>query len=421
MDIDRPDLARARRRNRFILVTGGVLVLAAITLGLARLKPAAPSVDKATIYTDTVKRGEMLRQVRGNGTLVPEEIRWIPAVTAGRVHAILVLPGAQVKADTVLVELSNPEVDHGVFEAEWQLKGAESQLARLKVQLESERLAQEATAAALDAECRVAKLDAEADEKLAAEQLVDRLTAMRSRTKADLLSTRCELESRRLAIVGDSAKAQLAAQEADLARLRATLELRREQLAATKVRAGIDGVLQRLGERDTLQVGQQIVAGANLARVANPARLKAEIKIVETQAKDIQHGQKAEVDTRNGTVPGHVVRIDPAVINGTVTVDVALDGPLPKGARPDLTVEGTIELERLDDVLYVGRPVHYSSAGTLALFRLSPDGNGAVRVPVSLGRGSVTTVEIRGGLTVGDTVILSDMSQWDAHDRIRLK
>jgi HlyD family secretion protein len=420
MDIDRPDLSRARRRRRFIMTTSSLLAVAAVTFGLAQLKPAAPSVERTTIYTDTVKRGEMLRQVRGNGILVPEEIRWIPVTTAGRVQTILVLPGAQVKADTVLVELNNPEVEHGVFEAQWQLKGAESQLARLKVQLESERLAEEANAAALDADCRVAKIDAEADEKLAAEQLIDRLSAIRSRTKADLLATRCDLESRRLAILGDSHRAQIAAQEADLERLRATLELRRQQLAALKVRAGIDGVLQRLGENEPLQVGQQVVAGVNLARVANPTRLKAEIKIVETQAKDILHSQRTEIDTRNGTVPGHVIRIDPAVINGTVTVDVALDGPLPRGARPDLSVEGTIELERLDDALYVGRPVHYSSSGTLGLFRLSRDGKEAVRVPVQLGRSSVSTVEILAGLEVGDAVILSDMSPWDAHDRVRL-
>ena len=420
MDIDRPDLARARRRRRFILVTVSVLAVLAITLGLAQLKPAAPSVDKATIYTDAVKRGEMLRRVRGYGTLVPEEIRWIPVTTAGRVQRILVLPGAQVKADTVLVELSNPEVEHDVFEAEWQLKAAESQLARLTVQLESERLAQESTAAALDADCRVAKLDAEADEKLAADQLIDRLTAIRSRTKADLLSRRCELESRRLAILGDSHKAQLAAQEADQARLRATLELRRQQLAALKVRAGIDGVLQRLGDYDPLQVGQQLAAGANLARVADPTKLKAEIKVVETQAKDIARSQKAVIDTRNGTVPGRVVRIDPAVQNGTVTVDVALDGPLPKGARPDLTVEGVIELELLTNVLYVGRPVQGQSESTVGLFKLDPDGRDATRVPVKLGRSSVSTIEILEGLREGDRVILSDMSQWDAQDRIRL-
>ncbi|HOB99827.1 MAG TPA: HlyD family efflux transporter periplasmic adaptor subunit [Verrucomicrobiota bacterium] len=418
MDIDRPDLARARGRRRFVLLSGSGLAVVALTVGLAQLKPAAPRVEKAAIYTDTVKRGEMLRQVRGSGALVPEEIHWIPVTTAGRVRAILVLPGARVAADTVLVELSNPEIEHDVFEAEWQVKGAEAHLARLEVQLESERLAQEATAAALDADCRVAKLDAEADEKLVAEKLIDRITAMRSRTRADLLSTRCDLESRRLVILEGAHKAQIAAQEADLARLRATLELRQEQRAALNVRAGIDGVLQRLGDRESLQVGQQVAAGANLARVANPARLKAEIKVVETQAKDIQHGQKAEIDTRNGTVLGHVVRIDPAVINGTVTVDVALDGPLPRGARPDLSIEGTIELERLDDVLYVGRPVHADSAGTLGLFRLSPDGKEAVRIPVQLGRSSVSTVEIVSGLEVGDTVILSDMSPWDAHDRV---
>jgi HlyD family secretion protein len=266
----------------------------------------------------------------------------------------------------------------------------------------------------------VARLDAEADEKLLAEHLIAPITAMRSQTKADLLSTRCELESRRLAILGDAHKAQLAAQEAELARLRAGLELRRRQLAALKVRAGLDGVLQRLGEHEPLQAGQQVVTGANLARVANPARLKAEIKVAETQAKDIQHDQKAQIDTRNGTVSGHVVRIDPAVINGTVTVDVALEGPLPKGARPDLSVEGIIELERLDDVLHVGRPVHYTTAGTLGLFRISTDGKQAVRRPVSLGRSSVSTVEILSGLEVGDSVILSDMSAWDAHDRVRL-
>ncbi len=420
MDIERPDLARARRRRRVIVSISGILAVIGVTFGLSQLKPAAPTVERNTIYTDTVKRGEMLRQVRGNGTLVPEEIRWIPATTGGRVQAILVLPGAQVKADTVLVELSNPEVEYTAFEAEWQLKGAESQFAKLKVQLESERLAQEATAAALDADCRVAKLDAEADAKLVADQLIDRLTAVRSQTKAELLVKRCALESSRLAMLGDSHKAQLAAEEAELARLRATLELRRQQLAALKVRAGIDGELQRLGERESLQVGQQVAAGANLARVANPARLKAEIKIIETQAKDILHGQKADIDMRNGTVPGHVVRIDPAVINGTVTVDVAVDGPLPRGARPDLSVEGTIELERLEDVLYVGRPVHYNSSGTLGLFRITPDGKGAVRVPVKLGRSSVSTVEVLGGLEVGDTVILSDMSAWDAHDRVRL-
>jgi len=420
MDIPRPNAARDRRRRRLGYTAAALAALALITLGLSRLKPAAPKVDRATVYTDTVHRGQMLRQVRGNGVLLPEEIHWVPATTPGRVERILVLPGAQVQADTILVELSNPEVEQAAFDAEWQLKGAEAQLAKLKVQLESDRLSQEATAAALVAECSVAKLDAEADAQLAAEKLVDRLTALRSKTKAEQLTTRCELEQERLRILGDSHQAQLAVQEAELARLRAVLELKRTQLEKLKVRSGLAGVLQRLGDREQLQIGQQLAAGANLARVADPTRLGAEMRIVETQAKDVSHGQPAKIDTRNGVVPGHVVRIDPAVQNGTVTVDVALDGPLPKGARPDLSVEGTIELERLDDVLFVGRPVHGQSDSTVGLFRLVNGGKEAVRVPVKLGRSSVNTVEVVSGLNLGDQVILSDMSQWDAHDRVRL-
>lgn len=420
MDIARPEFARQRRRRRLVTGAGALLALALITVGLSRLKPAAPSVDKAQVWTDTVKRGEMLRAVRGNGILVPEEIHWIPAVTAGRVERILVLPGAAVEADTLLVELGNPEVEQAAFDAEWQLKGAQAQYNKLKVQLESERLAQAAQAAQLHAECSVAKLDAEADGKLAAEGLVDRLTALRSHTRADQLQQRCDLDDQRLTILADAHRATLAAQEAELERLRAVLALKQKHLAELKVRAALAGVLQRLGDREQLQVGQQIAAGANLARVANPARLKAEVRVVETQAKDIALGQKATIDTRNGIIPGHVTRIDPAVQNGTVTVDVALDGALPKGARPDLSVEGTIELERLEDVLYVGRPVHGQAHETVGLFKLTATGKEALRVPVKLGRTSVSTIEILQGLAVGDTVVLSDMSQWDAHDRVRL-
>ncbi len=322
-------------------------MLIAVTLGLTRLKPAAPTVDRAQVWLDTVKRGEMLRQVRGNGTLVPEEIHWIPATTPGRIERIRVLPGAEVKADTILVELSNPEVEQAAIDAEWQLKAAEAQYNKLKVQLESDRLSQVAQAAQLNSECLIAKVDAEADTKLEAEKLVDRLTALRSRTKAEQLALRQELEQKRLAILEQNHQAQLAAQQAELERFRALLALKRKHLAELTVHAGIDGVLQRLGDHDQLQVGQQLAAGANIARVADPTKLKAEIKVVETQAKDIAHGQKAVIDTRNGTVPGRVIRIDPAVQNGTVTIDVALEGPLPKGARPDLTVEGVIELELL--------------------------------------------------------------------------
>ncbi len=420
MDIARPDAARARRRRRLLYSAGSLVVLIAITLGLARLKPAAPTVDRAQVWLDTVKRGEMLRQVRGNGTLVPEEIHWIPAMTPGRIERIRVLPGAEVKADTILVELANPEVEQAALDAEWQLKAAEAQSNKLKVQLESDRLSQVAQAAQLNSECLVAKVDAEADTKLEAEKLVDRLTALRSRTKSEQLILRCELEQKRLIILEQNHQAQLAAQQAELERFRALLALKRKHQAELTVRAGIDGVLQRLGDRDPLQVGQQLAAGANIARVADPAKLKAEIRVVETQAKDIAHGQKAVIDTRNGTVSGRVTRIDPAVQNGTVTVDVALEGPLPKGARPDLTVEGVIELELLANVLYVGRPVQGQSESTVGLFKLDPDGHDATRVPVKLGRSSVSTIEILEGLREGDRVILSDMSQWDAHNRVRL-
>jgi HlyD family secretion protein len=407
MDIARPDAARARRRRRLLYTVASLGAVAVITLGLTRLKPAAPTVDRAQVWSDTVKRGEMLRQVRGNGALVPEAIHWIPATTPGR-------------ADTIIVELTNPEVEQAALDAEWQLKAAAAQFDKLKVQLESDRLSQAAQAAQLNSDCTVAKVDAEADAKLEAEKLLDRLTALRSRTKAEQLVLRCELEQKRLATLEQNHQAQLTAQQAELERLRALLALKRKHLAELTVRAGIDGVLQRLGEHDQLQVGQQLAAGANIARVADPAKLKAEIKVVETQAKDIAHGQKAVVDTRNGTVPGRVVRIDPAVQNGTVTVDLALEGPLPKGARPDLTVEGIIELELLTNVLYVGRPVQGQSESTVGLFKLDADGRDATRVPVKLGRSSVNSIEILDGLREGDRVILSDMSQWDAHNRVRL-
>ena len=420
MDIPRPSFARERRRRQIILGAAGLVVVALVTVGLSRLKPAAPSVDKSAVYTDTVKRGDIPRDVRGNGTLVPEEIKWIPAMTPGRVERILVLPGAVVKADTVIVELSNPEVEHASFEAEWQLTGGEAQYRKMQVQLESDLLNQKATAAATSAECKVAKLDAEADEKLAVAGLVDRMTAIRSRTKADQLNLRCDLDEKRLQISEEANKATLLAQQAELSKLRALVDLKHKQLAELKVRAGIDGVLQRLGDREQLQVGQQLGAGANIARVANPSKLKAEIKVVETQAKDIQHGQSAIIDTRNGTVPGHVVRIDPAVQNGTVTVDVALDGPLPKGARPDLSVEGTIKLELLQNVLYVGRPVNGQPESKVGLFKVVNGGKMAIQVPVKLGRGSVNSIEIISGLELGDRVILSDMAQYSAYDRVRL-
>jgi HlyD family secretion protein len=420
VDIPRPDQARKRRRKRILYASLGLVAIVLVTLGLARLEPAAPTVERSAVLIDTVKRGELPRQVRGNGTLIPEEIRWIPAQNAGRIERIHVLPGTAVSADTVILELFNPELVQAAFDAEWALKAAEAQLAKLKVQLQSERLSQEATTAALRADCSVAKLDAEADEKLWKENLVDRLTAMRSRTKAEQLTLRCALEEKRLEIVGESHKAHLMAQEAELARLRALYELKKQQVDSLKVRAGIDGVLQRLGETALLQEGQQVAAGANLARVADPKRLKAEIKIPEVQAKDVELGQKAFVDTRNGIIPGRVLRIDPAAQGGTRTVDVKLEGALPRGAVPDLSVDGTIEMERLRNVMFVGPPVGGHAESTVGLFKVLEGGKAAVRVPVKLGRGSVSAIEVIDGLQVGDQVILSDMSQWDGHDRVRL-
>jgi HlyD family secretion protein len=390
-------------------------------LGLTRLKPLGPNVEKSSVWMDTVKRGEMLRQVRGNGVLVPEEIRWIPSVNAGRVERILVLPGARVEADTVLVELSNSDVEQAVFDAEWQLKAAEADVANLRVQLESQKLAQESSLASAEANYAAARLDLEVNEELAGNKLIPALTLKQSKARCGELAKLLEVEQARLKLNPESAKAQLAVQEARLAQLRAQRELKRRQAQALKVRAGTEGVLQRLGDpANPLQVGQQVGPGTLLARVANPTRLKAAIHIAETQARDIQPGQPAEVDTRNGTVPGHVTRIDPAVENGTVTVDVALDAPPPKGARPDLSVEGTIELERLNHVLYVGRPVSGQAETNLALFKVVEGGRAAVRVPVKVGSCSVSTVEILEGLQAGDRVILSDMSQWEKSERVRL-
>jgi HlyD family secretion protein len=420
MDIQRKSGARKRRIRRAIYAVAAVGAIALVTLGVSRLKPAAPSVERSTIWPDTVKRGSMLRQVRGNGTLVPEEIRWIAATTAGRVEQILVKPGAVVQPDTVLIVLSNPEAEQAALEATSRLRAAEADYTALRVRLESQRLDQRATAATVQADYSQAKLQADTDEKLFKDGLLPELNHKLSKVRAEELSTRHEIEQKRQAIIDESIQAQLAVQQAQVEQLRALAQLRRRQVEDLRVRAGIAGVLQQLGDQTPLQVGQQVTPGTNLARVAEPRRLKAELKIAETQAKDILLGQPVSVDTRNGVVPGHVVRIDPAVQNGTVTVDVALDGELPKGARPDLSVDGTIELERLEDVLYVQRPAFGQENSQITLFKIEPDGKTAVRTKVKLGRSSVTHIEILEGLQAGDQVILSDTSAWDNFDRIRL-
>jgi HlyD family secretion protein len=416
-----PAIRRRRKRRQWLGGATALVVVALVTIGLARLKPAAPLVDRSSIWTDTVKRGEMLRQVRGNGTLVPEDIRWIPTVNAGRVERILVLPGARVDSNTVLVELSNPEVEQAAFDVEWQLKGAEAGLASLQVQLKTDKLTQKKAVATAEADYTSAKLESEVEQELATNGIASRVTLKQASTKAEELAKLLQIEQERLDANDDSARAQLDVQQAKVSQLRAQLELKQNQVEALKIRAGMDGVLQRLGDpSNPLQLGQQLAAGAPVARVADPAKLKAAIKIAETEAKDVLLDQKASIDTRNGIIPGHVIRVDPAVENGTVTVDVALDGPLPNGARPDLSVDGTIELERLENVLYVGRPAQGQPDSQMGLFKLVDNGRMAVRVPVKLGRTSVNTVEVIQGLQTGDQVILSDMSQWDARERIRL-
>lgn len=416
MDIPRKTAARNKKIRRIIYAAVVLAAIPLITLGLSRLKPAAPSVDAGQVWPDVVKRGPMLRSVRGLGTLVPEEIRFIPAASSGRVERRLLQPGTNVSADTVLFELSNPELEQQSMEADSQLASAQAAFENRKVELESTILNQQALAATVQADYSQAKLTAESNESLYKQGLLPELQLKLSRTRAQELATRNGIEEKRLAINTEALKTQLAVQQALLDQARELAKLRRRQLEELKVRAGISGVLQEV----LVQVGQQVEPGTNLARVADPKRLKADVKIAETQAKDIQIGQTATIDTRNGIVPGHVIRIDPAVINGTVTVDIRLEGELPKGARPDLSVNGTVELEKLDDVLYVGRPAFGTENSTVSLFRYDPDGKTADRVQVKFGRSSVNQIEILEGLRVGDKVILSDTSQWDNVNRIRL-
>ncbi len=394
----------------------GAVAILLVTLGLSRLESAAPRVERATVWTDVVKRGNMLRQVRGLGTLVPEEIRWIPAATDGRVERIVIYPGTEVTADSVVLELSNPELQMSAEEAEAELRSAEAQFIELKVRLKSQLLDQEAAAAAVEAAYRQAALQREADEELAAQGLLASLNLDLSRVAAEDLGRRNELEQERLAIAGEAIEAQLDVQRAQVEKIRALARLRRDQVDRLNVRAGIDGVLQQV----PVEVGQQVTPGTNLARVARPDELKAELRIPETQAKDVQIGQSVTVDTRNGEIEGRVKRVDPAVQNGTVTVDVELTGKLPKGARPDLSVDGIIELERLENVLYVGRPAQGQGESEIGLFRFVKGSDEARRTRVSLGRASVSTIEVLKGLEEGDEVILSDTTAWDSFDRIRV-
>jgi HlyD family secretion protein len=417
MDIQRPSNAHAKKVRRIIYAAVAIVSVAGVTYGVSRLRPAAPSVDKATIWTGEVRRGSMLREVHGIGTLVPEDIRWIPAQTDSRVDRIVIHPGAIVQPDSVILELSNPELQRDVLDAEYQLKAAQADYENLKVQVNSEFLNQKAATASVRSDYEQAKIQHQVDEKLVMQGLSPGVTEQLSKVKAEQLAIRLHLEEDRTRNAEDSSKARLMAQQSHVDQQRALYALKRSQLDGLRVRAGIHGVLQVV----PVEVGQHVTPGTNLARVADPKRLKAEIKIAETQARDILIGQPASIDTRNGLVKGSVSRIDPSVQNGTVTVDVDISDSLPLGSRPDLSVDGTIELENLKDVLYVDRPVHGQSDSTIGLFKLIDEGSEAVRVNVKLGKSSVNTVEILQGLKPGDKVVLSDMSAWDAFDRIRLR
>ena len=419
MDFQVADRHRKRRNRRLVFAGGGVAALVTLLLLLGSIAPGVPEVNRSVVWTGVVERGELVRQVRGPGSLQvpPEQIRWLAAETRGRVEERRVLPGTPVEADTVLLVLSNPELEQQTREAELQLRAQEAELRRLLDQTRSDLLEQQNAAGQLASSSERARRRADADRKLFEAGFVGELIHRRSQVTAEELETRHALEEERLSILADSSKAQLASKEATVARYRAVLELRRRQLAALTVRAGRVGILLEV----PVEVGQEVSPGANLARVADPQELKAVLRIAETQVRDVEPGQPALVDTRNGVVEGVVSRVDPAVRDGTVAVDIRLEGTLPRGARPDLSVDGTIELDRIPDTLHVGRPAYGQPGSTVGLFRIGSDGRTAVRVPVELGRGSVNRIEVLGGLAEGDEIILSDTSAWDTWDAIRLR
>ncbi|MGQ0713125.1 MAG: HlyD family secretion protein [Gemmatimonadaceae bacterium] len=413
MDIPRPQKPSTRR----YLYGGGALAgLVLVTVALSQLDRAAPSVEGSTLWIDTVARGEMIRQVHGPGTLVPEQIRWIAAVTAGRVERKHVEPGEKVSSATVLVELSNPDVELQALEAQRQLTEAEAAIVNLRASLETQRLNQQSVIAQVRSEYNDAKRTVDVANGLSEKNLIASTDLERAKDKAKELEVRFGIEQERLRVHTEAMGAQLEVQRSQIARLREILAFRRQQVASMRVTAGADGVLQEL----PLEVGQWAMSGTTLAKVVEPGRLKAVLNIPETQAKDVAIGQRASIDTRNGIIRGRVTRIDPAARNGTVSVDVALDGALPPGARPDLTVDGTIEIERLPDVLHVGRPAYGQANTAVELFRLESDGRTASRVRVQLGRGSVKLIEIVDGLREGDRIILSDLSQYSDQPRLRL-
>jgi HlyD family secretion protein len=414
MDIQRTPKSRFKKHFRkAALIVIGLAAIGGITFVLAKLKPAAPTLDRSSAVIDTVKRGQMVREVRGIGTLVPQLTRWVPAPADGRVEKILMQPGIEVTAGTVIFELSNPQLQQEAIDAEFQLRAAEADKDNLLVRLQSDGLTQQSAIASIKAEYSQAKMQLDTDEELGKQGLVPSILLKVARVRVQNLADRLKVEQERLTMNAKSLKAQMNAQESRIQQLRALAKLKRDQSDALIVRAGTNGVL--------VQIGQQVAPGFNMARVADPASLKAELRIAETQIKDVRVGQPVAVDTRNGIIKGQVSRIDPAAREGTFTVDAELFGPLPASARPDLSVDGTIELERLNNVLYVGRPAFGQGQQTVGIFRLSADGQEAVRTQVSLGRNSVSTIEIVNGLREGDQVILSDTSSLDSYERIRVR
>jgi len=416
MDIERD--TSGRKKLRILYGAIGLLVIAGITVGLSRLDRAAPTVDRATLWMDTVQRGELLLERRGAGTLVPEEVRAVTARSAGRVEERYLLPGAQVTDDTVLLRLSNPDVQLAAQNAEWALEAGRADLRNLEVTLQTQRLAQQSAAAQVQASYKTAQLQADLTQQLYDEQLTSALELQLAITTANETSTRHDIEQERLRIIEQSIEAQLESRQTQVQQLEAQYALAMADLEALNVRAGIVGVLQEV----PVEIGQSVTPGNVLARVVNPNKLKAELRIPETQAKDIVVGQPAVIDIRTSTIPGVVTRIDPSASQGTVTVDVKLlVDDLPPGARPQLSVDGTVEIQRLPDVLYVGKPAYGQSNSQVGLFKVVEDGEYAVRVTVQLGLGSVNLIEITQGLNEGDEVILSDMSRWDSVDRVRLR
>ena len=418
MDIKRPQKSKLKKKIRTaILIVVALTGIGGITYGLSKLKPAAPTIDKSTVVIETVKRGPFLRDVNGVGTLVPQVTRFVPAPADGRVETVLLQAGVEVQTSTIIVELSNPQMEQEAADATFQVKAAEADEENLKVRLESDTMTQRSAVATINAEYSQAKLQLDADEVLAKQGLVADLVLKISRVNVQNLANRLKVEQERLAVSSKATKAQLNAQSSRVQQLRALAKLKQDQVDALKVRAGTAGVLQQV----SVQVGQQVTPGFNIARVADPNSLKAELRVAETQIKDVRIGQKVLVDTRNGVIEGQVSRIDPAAREGTVTVDVSLTGPMPPGARPDLSVDGRIELERLSDVLSVGRPTFGQGQSTIGMFVLTADGTEAERRQVQLGKYSVSTVEVLGGLREGDKVIVSDTSTYDGYNRIRVR